>query len=59
MDHGARDAIEALDIPPDPEKALAAYDAARGYFDAFPRSVKRGILERIANAKKRNESETD
>jgi uncharacterized protein YdeI (YjbR/CyaY-like superfamily) len=48
----ALDAIEALEIPPDLETALASYKSARQHFDAFPRSVKRGILEWIANAKK-------
>lgn len=48
----ALDAIEALDIPPDLETALESYDSARHHFDAFPRSVKRSILEWIANAKK-------
>jgi uncharacterized protein YdeI (YjbR/CyaY-like superfamily) len=47
----ALDTIEALEIPPDLEEALAAYHSARGFFEAFPRSVKRGILEWIANAK--------
>jgi uncharacterized protein YdeI (YjbR/CyaY-like superfamily) len=47
----ALDAIENLEIPPDLEAALAAYPAARAHFEAFPRSVKRGILEWIANAK--------
>lgn len=46
------DAVEALEIPPDLEKALAAHPAARQYFEAFPRSVKRAILEWISNAKK-------
>lgn len=48
----ALDAVEALEIPPDLAEALAAYAAAQGNFDAFPRSVKRGILEWIASAKK-------
>jgi uncharacterized protein YdeI (YjbR/CyaY-like superfamily) len=48
----ALDAIEALEIPPDLGAALAGYAAAQGHFDAFPRSVKRGILEWIATAKK-------
>ena len=48
----ALDAVEALEIPPDLDRALAANPAARGYFDVFPRTVKRGILEWIANAKK-------
>jgi uncharacterized protein YdeI (YjbR/CyaY-like superfamily) len=48
----ALDAIEALEIPPDLEEALASYENAKLHFDAFPRSVKRGILEWIATAKK-------
>lgn len=47
----ALDAIEALEIPPDLAAALDAYTAARQHFDAFPRSVKRGILEWIATAR--------
>lgn len=47
----ALDAVENLEIPPDLAAALAAYDAASDHFAAFPRSVKRGILEWIANAK--------
>src|SRR5690349_21032027 len=41
----ALDAVEALEIPPDLEKALASYGAAKQNFEAFPRSVKRAILE--------------
>lgn len=48
----ALDAVEALEIPPDLAKALAKNKTAKEYFDAFPRSVKRGILEWISNAKK-------
>jgi uncharacterized protein YdeI (YjbR/CyaY-like superfamily) len=48
----ALDAVEALEIPSDLEQALAVYPAARAYFEAFPRSVKRAILEWIASAKK-------
>ncbi|MGG6293215.1 YdeI/OmpD-associated family protein [Leptolyngbya sp. AN02str] len=48
----ALDAIEALEIPPDLAEALAAYPPAQQNFEAFPRSVKRGILEWIATAKK-------
>jgi uncharacterized protein YdeI (YjbR/CyaY-like superfamily) len=48
----ALDAVEALEIPPDLDAALAANPIAHDYFEAFPRSVKRGILEWIANAKK-------
>ena len=47
----ALDAVEALEIPADLDQALAANPSARHYWDAFPRSVKRGILEWIANAK--------
>ena len=47
------DAVEALVLPPD---LVARFDvappAARVHFDAFPRSVKRGILEWIQVAKK-------
>lgn len=46
------DAIERLEIPPDLEAALAAYDAARQHFDAFPRSARRLILGWVASAKK-------
>jgi uncharacterized protein YdeI (YjbR/CyaY-like superfamily) len=48
----ALDAVEALTIPPDLASALAAHPPAREHFDAFPRSVKRGILEWIGSAKK-------
>lgn len=48
----ALDAVEALEIPPDLAEALAAYPNAARHFEAFPRSVKRGILEWILNAKK-------
>jgi uncharacterized protein YdeI (YjbR/CyaY-like superfamily) len=48
----ALDSIEALVIPPDLDKALFDNKVAQQYFNAFPRSVKRGILEWIAGAKK-------
>ncbi|MDX2215816.1 MAG: YdeI/OmpD-associated family protein [Oculatellaceae cyanobacterium bins.114] len=48
----ALDAIEALEIPPDLQAALITYAPAQQNFEAFPRSVKRGILEWIASAKK-------
>ncbi len=48
----ALDAIEALEVPPDLEQALTSYQAAKQNFVAFPKSVKRGILEWIASAKK-------
>jgi len=46
------DAVEALEIPPDLSAALAAHPPAATYFDAFPRSARRGILEWIASAKR-------
>jgi uncharacterized protein YdeI (YjbR/CyaY-like superfamily) len=48
----ALDAIEALEIPPDLTEALVTHTPAEQHFQAFPRSVKRGILEWIASAKK-------
>ncbi len=48
----ALDQIEALEIPSDLEQMLATYPPAQRNFTAFPRSVKRGILEWIASAKK-------
>ena len=48
----ALDSVEALEIPLDLKKALAADKTARQYFDTFPRSAKRAILEWIASAKK-------
>lgn len=47
----ALDAVEALELPADLGQALTADPAAQRYWDAFPRSVKRGILEWIASAK--------
>ena len=47
----ALDAVEALELPVDLEQALTVDPAAQRYWDAFPRSVKRGILEWIASAK--------
>lgn len=48
----ALDGVEALEIPADLDQAFAANEIARQYFETFPRSVKRSILEWIANAKK-------
>ncbi len=48
----ALDEVEALLIPPDLQQALAKFKNATAHFDAFPRSVKRGILEWISTAKK-------
>jgi uncharacterized protein YdeI (YjbR/CyaY-like superfamily) len=47
----ALDAVEDLLVPPDLQAALAALPPAEMHFEAFPRSVKRGILEWIGNAK--------
>ncbi len=43
---------DALEIPPDLAKAFAKSKAAKNNFDAFPKSVKRAILEWINQAKK-------
>jgi uncharacterized protein YdeI (YjbR/CyaY-like superfamily) len=48
----ALDSVEALEVPADLRRALAAHEGARRNFDAFPRSVKRGILEWILNARR-------
>jgi uncharacterized protein YdeI (YjbR/CyaY-like superfamily) len=48
----ALDAVEELETPSDLAKALSENKTARGYFEAFPRSVKRAILEWILNAKR-------
>ena len=49
----ALDAVEALALPPDLiARFKAASASARTNFDAFPRSVKRAILEWIQTAKK-------
>jgi uncharacterized protein YdeI (YjbR/CyaY-like superfamily) len=48
----ALDAVEELEIPTDLEAALDENPPAKGFFEAFPRSAKRGILEWILNAKR-------
>jgi uncharacterized protein YdeI (YjbR/CyaY-like superfamily) len=48
----ALDAVEALEIPPDLGRELADAPVAKQYFEAFPRSAKRAILEWIAGAKR-------
>jgi uncharacterized protein YdeI (YjbR/CyaY-like superfamily) len=48
----ALDGVEALEMPDDLDAALNQFPHARANFEAFPRSVKRGILEWILNAKK-------
>ena len=43
--------VENLIYPPDLQQAFAKEVTAKTHFDAFPRSVKRGILEWLLNAK--------
>lgn len=47
----ALDEVENLVIPEDLKRALEKEKGALMFFDAFPKSVKRGILEWIQNAK--------
>ncbi|MGF7216801.1 uncharacterized protein YdeI (YjbR/CyaY-like superfamily) [Spirosoma lacussanchae] len=47
----ALDAVEDLICPPDLQTALEANPTAKTYFDAFPRSAKRALLEWLLNAK--------
>lgn len=47
----ALDDVESLINPPDLQQQLDANPTAKQYFEAFPRSVKRGILEWLLNAK--------
>jgi uncharacterized protein YdeI (YjbR/CyaY-like superfamily) len=46
------DGVEAGEIPNDLMEALESLPPAREQFEAFPRSIKRGILEWIIQAKK-------
>lgn len=46
------DDVETLAIPDDLCTEMKKYQNATHYFDAFPKSAKRGILEWISNAKK-------
>jgi uncharacterized protein YdeI (YjbR/CyaY-like superfamily) len=48
----ALDGVEALEIPTDLAEAFSKNKTAKEYFEGFPRSVKRAILEWILNAKK-------
>jgi uncharacterized protein YdeI (YjbR/CyaY-like superfamily) len=48
----ALDAVEALTVPPDLANAFRASPGSKPNFEAFPRSVKRGILEWILAAKR-------
>lgn len=45
------DDVENLISPPDLQEQLDANPVAKGHFNAFPRSVKRGILEWLLTAK--------
>ena len=45
------DEVEELTVPADLEAAFAENSTARQYFEQFPRSVKRGILEWLNNAR--------
>ncbi|WP_338873262.1 YdeI/OmpD-associated family protein [Spirosoma sp. SC4-14] len=47
----ALDELEEGVCPPDLQARLNANPTAKQYFDAFPRSVRRGILEWLLNAK--------
>ena len=44
--------VEELTVPPDLKKELTKYDKAEYYFNRFPPSSKRGILEWIKTSKK-------
>lgn len=46
------DAVEALEVPDDLAAELAARPRAREHWDSFPRSVRRGVLEWIVQAKR-------
>jgi uncharacterized protein YdeI (YjbR/CyaY-like superfamily) len=46
------DDVERLEVPDDLAEALAAYPDAAAHFTAFPRSVRRGILEWIKRARR-------
>lgn len=48
----ALDAVERLELPDDLVTALGQNGDAKANFEAFPRSVKRGVLEWILNAKR-------
>ena len=48
----ALDSVEALEVPPDLEHALAANATASGYFDAFPPGAKKQILWWVVSAKR-------
>ena len=47
----ALDDVEDGTVPPDLQESFAINPVAKSYFDVFPRSVKRGILEWLLSAK--------
>ena len=48
----ALDGVEALEVPADLAAALDALPPARANWETFPRSVRRGVLELVLNAKR-------
>ncbi len=46
------DAVERLEVPDDLAAAFDRLPGSRDHWDAFPRSVKRGVLEWVLNAKR-------
>ena len=46
------DAVERLEVPSDLADAFDAHPGSRAHWDAFPKSVRRGVLEWILNAKR-------
>ncbi|MDX2011196.1 MAG: YdeI/OmpD-associated family protein [Myxococcaceae bacterium] len=54
----ALDAVEQLELPADLAARLDALPPARAHFDAFPRSVKRQLLEWVQTAKKAQTRQT-
>lgn len=47
----AIDAVDAMVMPDDLAKALAAVPAAQRRFDAFPQSVRKAVLQRLAGVR--------
>ncbi|CCH51815.1 hypothetical protein BN8_00762 [Fibrisoma limi BUZ 3] len=52
------DEVEDLTVPADLEAAFAENSTARQYFEGFPKSVKRGILEWLNNARRSETRQT-
>ena len=46
------DAVERLEVPDDLARAFDKHKGSRQHWDAFPKSVRRGVLEWILNAKR-------